>query len=186
MLRGVVPWIVMMGVSSTAYAGDPYRCDAVFVGPVQGCSLSGEWVGTADGRSEGAAKKLATARLGAAIQAGADLQVMRTAGTMGALGAEPNQRTCVEAALGKVRLSCFKEPALAESQICFADLADESCYGGLALDYVGTAWKMSEKGRSEICAAVDSWLTDRGASREDRAACQVTCARESLVRCVPR
>jgi len=186
MLRGVVPCVLGLAVSTTAYAGGPYRCDAVFVGPAEGCSLSGEWVVTATGRSEGAARKLATERLGETLQAGADLQVMRTAGTLGALGAEPDQRTCREVAVDKARLSCFEEPSLADSQICFADLPDEDCYGGLALDYVGTAWKMSEKGREEICLAVDSWLSDRGASREDRAACQVTCARESTVRCVPR
>ncbi len=186
MVRGVFPLLIGMGVSSTAFAGDPYRCDAVYVGPVKGCSLSGEWVVTATGRSEGAAKKLAIARLGETVQVGADLQVLRTAGTMGALGAEPDQQTCAKAAMDKARLSCLEKPALAESQVCFADLADESCYGGLALDYVGTAWKVSEKGRVAICAAVETWLADRGASREERATCKVTCARESTVRCVPR
>lgn len=185
MLRGPIPCLLGLLTSAAAHAA-PHRCDAVFIGPAKDCSLSGEWVVTATGRSEGAARKLATQRLGETLQAGADLQVMRTAGTLGALGAEPDQRTCKAAAIDNALLSCIEEASLAESQICFADLADESCYGGLALDYVGTAWKMSEKGREEICRAVDTWLVDRGASREDRAACQLTCARESTVRCVPR
>lgn len=174
------------GLVTAVHTGAPHRCDAVFIGPVEGCSLSGEWVVTATGRSEGTARKTATLRLGEALQDGADLQVQRTAGTLGALGAEPDQRTCKAVAIAKAQLSCFEEPSLSDSQICFADLADESCYGGLALDYVGTAWKMAEKGRTEICEAVDSWLVERGASTEERAACQVTCAREASVRCVPR
>ena len=185
MLRGAIPCLSVLLMSAPADAG-PHRCDAVFIGPAKGCSLAGEWVVTATGRSESAARKLASQRLGDTLQAGADLQVMRTAGTLGALGAEPDQRTCKATAIDNARLSCIEESSLADSQICFADLADEGCYGGLALDYVGTAWKMSEKGREQICLAVDTWLVDRGASEEDRAACQVTCARESTVRCVAR
>ena len=165
---------------------DPARCDAVFIGPAEGCSLAGEWSVAATGRSEAKAEKLVLERLAATIQAGADLQADRLAGTMAMLTAEADQRSCRAASTEAAHVSCVEEQSLADDQICFADLPDDDCYDGLALDYVGVAWKMAEQGRAELCLAVEERLAERGASTMERQACQVSCARNSTVRCVPR
>lgn len=167
-------------------AADPARCDAVFVGPSAECSLSGEWSVAATGKSEAKARKLAMARLMATIQAGADLQAARVAGTMAAVNAEKEAKTCAASALEVAHVSCVADSGLSESQICIANLRDSPCYQGLPIDLVGTAWKVAEQGRSELCAAVDEALADRSASAMERQECQIDCARNSTVRCVPR
>lgn len=167
-------------------AADPARCDAVFIGPTEGCSLSGEWSVAASGRSESQARRAVLERLSSTIQAGADLQAQKVAGTMAMMTAGPDQETCAPVALERAHVSCVEEDSLADDQICFADLPDDACYDGLAIDYVGVAWKISEKGRADLCAAVEQRLSDRGASASERQACQVSCARNATVRCVPR
>jgi hypothetical protein len=178
---------LMFGLAVPAAGwADPARCDAVFIGPIEGCSLSGEWSTAATARSEAKARKLAIERLGLAVQAGADVQAERVAGTMAMLTAETDQRSCKVAALEMAHISCVEESTLAEDQICIADLPDDTCYDGLPIDHVGVAWKVAEQGRAELCAAVDDRLAEQGASAADRRTCQVSCARNARVRCVPR
>ena len=165
---------------------DPVRCDAVFIGPAEGCSLSGEWSTTATARSESKARKLVQQRLEALIELGAEGHSDRVAGTLAAVAADADRRSCPAVALERAHVSCVEDPSLAEEQICLADLDDASCYTGVAIDHVGVAWKVSEQGRLELCAAVDRRLEDAGASATRRQACQVSCVRHTTVRCVPR
>jgi hypothetical protein len=165
---------------------DPARCDAVFIGPAEGCSLSGEWSTTATARSEAKARKLVQQRLGVLIAAGAEGRSERVAGTLAAVTGDADRRSCPAVVQERAHVSCVVDPSLAEDQICLADLDDDACYTGLAIDLVGVAWKVSEQGRLELCAAVDRRLEDSGASASERQACQVSCARHTTVRCVPR
>jgi len=165
---------------------DPARCDAVFIGPAEGCSLSGEWSTTATARSESKARKLVRERLDSLIVAGAEMHSERVAGTLAAVTADADRRSCPAVVRERTHISCVVEASLAREQICLADLDDDACYTGLAIDHVGVAWKVSELGRTQLCAAVDQRLADAGASAADRQACQVSCARKATVRCVPR
>ncbi len=167
-------------------SADPARCDAVFIGPTEGCSLSGEWSTTATARSASKARKLVLQRLDALIVAGVEGHSDRVAGTLAAVTADANRRACPAVVRERVHVSCVVDSSLAEEQICLANLDDESCYTGLAIDHVGVAWKASERGRAELCVAVDQRLAEAGASAAARQACQVSCARNATVRCVPR
>ena len=165
---------------------DPARCDAVFIGPVDECSLSGEWSATVTARSEAKARKLVQSRLQVLVRTGLEVEAARVAGTMAELNSDANRRSCGAAVLKRSHVTCVTEASLGDEQICIADLDDSSCYSGLPIDHVGVAWKVSEQGRAELCAAVERNLGERGASTIERLACQVACVRDTTVRCVPR
>ena len=178
---------VLCGVLFPSLASaEPTRCDAVFVGPAEGCSLTGEWAVAATAKSAAKARKLVLQRLGSTIQVGAELQAVRVAGTMAAMTADEELKTCRTAALEAAYVSCVEEPSLADSQICIADLSDNDCYDGLPIDLVGVAWKVSEQGRAALCSSVDARLVARGATSQQRQVCEIACARASTVRCVAR
>lgn len=181
-----VLWLGGILLVPTMGFADPARCDAVFIGPVDECSLSGEWSTTATARSEAKARKLVQSRLQELVRTGVEVQAERVAGTMAELSFDANRRSCGAAVLERAHVTCVAEASLGEEQICIADLGDSSCYTGLPIDHVGVAWKVSEQGRAELCAAVEKHLVERGASTIERRACQVACVRDATVRCVPR
>jgi hypothetical protein len=184
-LRSLCLSLVAMWVPTLAWA-DPARCDAVFLGPHPDCSLSGEWAVSAMAKSEEKGRKLALARLVATVQAGAELHAAEVAGTMAALPAEENVRRCASVVKEAASVSCLVDPSLRESQLCFADLPSEACYDGPPLDLTGVAWKVSEKGRKQLCDAVRDRLIEKEEAASTVQACRIECSRRSTVRCVAR
>ena len=150
------------------------------------CSLSGEWSAVSHGRSEAKARKLVEQRLRTLVQVGADVQASRVAGTIAELTAVPDQKTCPAVAVDKAHIRSVVDAELGDEQICFADLDEERCYTGLAIDQLGVAWKAAEAAHSQLCEAVDRGLRDRAASVETRRMCEVACARDATVRCVAK
>ena len=181
-----VLWLGGLLLVPSMSRADPARCDAVFIGPADECSLSGEWSTTVTARSEAKARKLVQSRLQELVRTGVEVQAERVAGTMAELSADANRRSCGAAVLERAHVTCVTEASLRDEQICIADLDDSSCYSGLPIDLVGVAWKVSEQGRTELCAAVEKNLVERGASTVERRVCQVACVRDATVRCVPR
>ena len=185
MRRSLALSMAMMLLPATALA-DPARCDAVFLGPNSDCSLSGEWAVSAMAKNEEKGRKLALARLVGTVQAGAELQAAEVAGTMAALPAEENVRRCASAVREAASVSCLVDPSFGEAQLCFADLASNTCYDGPPLDLTGVAWKVSEKGRKLLCDAVRDRLIEKEAAASTLQACMIECARHSTIRCVAR
>lgn len=180
-------WSVLLFVGmwgSSAFAGDPVRCTAVFAGPVSGCSLTGTWVAVSTARSAAKGERLAQERLSEMVHEGAVTQAARAAGTMAYLTAAPDVTSCRATVEERARVNCTPEPELLLRQVCIADLADESCYRGPPLDSVGTAWKVAEKARADICPSVDAWLVAQGADAAKRESCHLTCLRDATVRCL--
>ena len=180
-----VLWLGGLLLVPSMSRADPARCDAVFIGPVEECSLSGEWSTTVTARSEAKARKLVQSRLQDLVRTGVEVLAERVAGTMPISVPMPSA-ILRPAVLERAHVTRVTEASLGDEQICIADLDDSPCYSGLPIDHVGVAWKVSERGRAELCAAVEKHLVERGASTIERRACQVACVRDATVRCVPR
>jgi hypothetical protein len=170
---------------ATALAADPTpaRCEAVFLGPTEGCALRGSWAASGFGKSEEQARKNALDRLAAALEAGAAEKAAKAAGTLASVDAEAQQRTCPDAGVEAARVHCYLEPEMEEKRLCFATFDDSGCWRRRMVDLTGPMWKAHEIGRDRVCAAVDDALAAEDAPDERRHGCQARCQQEARVRC---
>jgi hypothetical protein len=168
---------------SVALAADPSpgRCEAVFLGPVESCSLPGSWAASGFGKNEAQARKHAIARLEVVLAAGAEARAEKAADTPVAAEAKAEVGSCPKVAADTARVHCYAEAAIAEKRLCFASFEDPGCWRGRMEDMEGTAWKMMESGRELICQKLDESLTE--VPPEKRASCQARCQQQARVRC---
>ena len=168
---------------SAALAAEPSpgRCEAVFMGPVEQCSLPGSWAASGFGKNETQARKHALARLEIVLAAGAETRAEKAADTPVAAEAKAEVGSCPKIAEDAARVHCYAEAAIAEKRLCFASFEDRGCWRGTMEDMEGTAWKMMESGRDLICHKLDASLVD--AAAEKRASCQARCQQQARVRC---
>jgi hypothetical protein len=174
---------MMLLLLGAALAGDPSpgRCEAVFLGPVAECSLSGSWAASGFGKNESQARKHAVERLERALAAGAEARAEKAADTPAAAEARAEVATCPKVAEDAARIHCYAEPPLVEKRLCFADFDDDACWRGEMQDMEGTAWKMMEAGRDLICKDLAAALSD--APKETQARCAAKCEQQARVRC---
>lgn len=184
--RPILPLLTLAALglgAAPAWAEPPHRCEAVFVGPTKECELLGTWTVSGVARSEDAARKVALGRLAELMIAALDERAAKTAGTASAALAEGQRKSCPAAAPAAATVVCYPEPALAEDQLCFAQLRVPDCYRGPSIDLQGVGYKMVEKARDQICAQVDLELERAGATALSRLSCQVECMQRAEVRC---
>ena len=175
-------WSVMAAV---AVAGEsvPVTCEAVFIGPAETCSLSGEWMASGTAPTEAVAKKRALARLTEATELATAAHALKTAGTMASAVAEQQVVTCPSAVAEQVRVSCFPSLDLTMPQTCFADFPEEECPDTAVVILEGIGVKVMEKARQQICRDVDRTLNASTLSEAQRLSCQSHCLVKSRVRC---
>jgi uncharacterized membrane protein len=173
--------IVLIFAAAMAAEPDPYRCEAVFQGPVAACGISQNIVATGHGRNEDQARKAAQARLVEAISAAASVRAVRAADTLASAETRSEVNTCARVSADAARVHCYSEPELNEKRLCFASFEDSSCWRGQMIDLEGPAWKMMETGRTRICARLDETLQD--AEAEHRLSCETRCKQQARVRC---
>lgn len=168
---------------SVALAGEPLpgRCEAVFMGPVEECSLPGSWVASGFGRTESQARRHALARLSDALQFGAAARAAKATDTVAQPGADAEVRSCPRVGADAARVHCYPAAELVETRLCFASFEAPDCWPGDMLDLEGVAWKMMESGRDNVCRSLAASLT--GASEEQQASCQARCQQQARVRC---
>ena len=171
-------------LAAAALAGPPTRCEAVYAGPTPDCALSGQWSVTGTGKAEGPARKAALRRLEALIDNAVQSQTLRTAGTMASATAAGDAQSCGAEVAEHARVYCYAEPQLSKKQLCFADLDASKCWRGLPIDLEEPAWRAMEEGRDRLCSAIDTALTDNGATDAKRLNCQVSCLQDAQVRCI--
>jgi hypothetical protein len=181
------PWLaaaLLLPLSAAADEKVPHRCEAVYMGPVEGCSLDGPWTVTSTGKTEAQARKTAEARLQRLITAAAEARALQAAGTVASITTEPERTACPAVAAAQGRVYCTPDPELARSKICFASFDDAGCYGGMSLDYEGPAWKVLERGAEELCAAAEAWKRAQpGVTEAQVLQCTTRCLREVRLRC---
>lgn len=171
-------------LATAALAAEPVRCEAVYTGPSRACALAGDWSATGTGKSEGAARKNAVRRLETLIDSAVERQSLATEGTMAAATAAQDELSCTSAVGQQARVFCYEEPALADKQLCFADLKASRCWRGGPIDIEAPAWRAMEQGRAQLCERIDQSLVSRDASLVDRLSCQVQCLQDTQVRCI--
>lgn len=170
---------------ATALAAEPVpaRCEAVFIGPTDGCTLRGSWAASGFGRNEDQARKNALARLADALESGAAAKAAKAAGTLASVEAEAQQRSCPDVGAEAARVHCYAEPDMTDKRLCFATFDDAGCWRRRMVDLSGPVWKANEIGRDRVCAVVDEVLQEEEASDEKRLECVSRCQRQARVRC---
>jgi len=169
-----LPWLAFL-LAGPVKADTPTRCEAIWIGPVKGCGLTGEWAATGSGSGDKEARKRAIARLVTAVRASSEVDVVER--PMG--GTDPVQ--CAAKAESAARLTCFPEPVLAAKTHCYIDLPVEGCGGIAMFELKGIGWRVSEKGRERMCKEVDKAMAR--ADTVTREKCRSRCAQEARVRC---
>jgi hypothetical protein len=162
----------------TAWA-DPVRCTATWSAPVVGCQVRGPVRVEATAAWERAARAQVVDQLGEVLTlhgvAARLKSTMLAEADFGACGTE------AEAAL----LSCFPEPALTGTHLCFADFAARECWTGDVLNFEISGVRALDEGRERMCAAVDERIVALNYTDTAwrRASCAARCEAETRVRC---
>jgi hypothetical protein len=154
----------------------------VWTGPSAGCDLSGTWASTGFGDDEAAARDAALDRLRKALLAGVEA-TSRAAEVRG--GTSLSADACPQAAAALARFTCFSEPTLRESRLCFADLPDGDCWSADPIVLEGTAWREMDRGRDQVCRQAEDALRASNASAVQVATCNARCWQLARVRCPP-
>ena len=160
-------------------AADPVRCTVAWTTPVAGCQVRGPLRVDATANAEKGAR---------ADAADALAEVLALAGTAARLRAPAlavaDFESCRDAA-ARVVATCFPEPTLVGTRLCFADLAAPECWDGDVLHYEIAGVRALEEGRERMCAAVDARLVALAYTDTElrRASCRVRCEAETRVRC---
>jgi hypothetical protein len=176
--------VIALLLSSLAFAGDPYRCEAVWSGPaVEGCGLSGRWAATGTGKNQENAREAAAQRLGDAVQAAADGRAIKARGTPAEQITDRERSTCMPTVLVEAQFFCHADPELSQTRLCFADFPDSNCFRGASLDLEGPAWKVMEEGRVKICAESDAAMAAQNVALQRRSECMAKCLSTATVKC---
>ncbi len=165
----------------------PNRCEAVFIGPVEGANIKGSYEASGAGRDGRSAHDNAVTRLTDAVIASAMAQAIHGSGNIygATLAAQlPHMPRAVEE---NVRVVCHRDSDLSESQFCFVSFDDKRCWRDGRLDIQEkAAWKSFEKGLDEMCKNVEKTLKKDGAEDGLRATCAASCRRRAKVSCFPQ
>lgn len=164
--------VVLGGV---AQADTAMRCEAIWIGPAKKCGIQGEWAASGAGPNEAIARASAVARLVEAVGQSAELDVLRRPIAL------TDPKKCAEVAESGARVTCFEEPTLWEKRQCFVDLPVKDCGTLPMLELSGVQWRITEKGRTQMCKALDKHLAK--AVPQIRAQCLSRCAQDVRVRC---
>jgi len=162
----------------------PAQCDAVFIAPAEAnCQIEGSWATTASARSGPKAKELALSKLQEIIQL--EIQIRLNQATLDAQDMiRPLVAGCSSAALEKAEVYCSTEARLAEKEYCYASFNDSSCWKGVGVEITGKpSWKAMEEGRTEVCASMDAWMSEREIDPARRDSCQLSCMQSAKVSC---
>jgi hypothetical protein len=162
----------------------PTQCDAVFIAPAEAnCQIEGSWATTASARSGAKAKELALNKLQEVIHL--EIQVRLNQASPDAQDLiRPLLVGCSSAAMANAEVYCSSEPRLAEKEYCYASFSDSSCWKGVGLEITGKAtWKAMEEGRTEVCAAMETWMVERNIDQVKRDSCQLACMQSAKVSC---
>jgi hypothetical protein len=151
------------------------RCEAIWIGPTKKCGLPGDWAASGAGSSEAKARKNAVARLLTAVNASAELDTIRRPLAL------TDPKRCVAEAEAGVRIECFAEPSLWEKRRCYVDLPVEGCGSPGLMELSGVQWRVTEKGRSQMCKALAKRLRKTDLRTQWR--CRAICAQQVRVRC---
>jgi hypothetical protein len=172
--RVLIVWMWLL--VSLAWASEtPFRCDAVWLEPSKKCPLEITAAATGTGSDERSAKEASLSRLAELIASAAELQEIQfSARSMDA-------ERCAEDAKKMGRVSCAPAIELLAKKTCFVEFSNPACVGVDAFELVGPGWKMMEKGRERICAAVER--AHRTAAPIIQHKCMASCLEEALVRC---
>lgn len=163
---------------AVADSNGPARCEAIWTGPSAVCDLSGTWAASGFGDDESSARAAAMVRLRKALQAGADASATRLNQTAAELG-----QKCVDEAAARARFDCYAEPALNEARLCYLDLPEPDCWTSGTLTVEGVVWRTMERGRDQICRAMEDELRNTPLSSEQVSACRARCFQNARVRC---
>jgi hypothetical protein len=166
-----------------ADGGGATRCEAVFSGPVEGCSLGVTLATTGSGPNATRARKAAGKRLHFLVALESARRAALTVGTLAEGTAAAEQKGCPARALESARFICTADPALDTARICYADLKVDACWRAGPIDVEDVGWRAMERGRSLICAEVDAALAAAHAPEATRATCARRCLEEATVRC---
>lgn len=174
---------VLLFAGAATAADGATRCEAVFSGPVEGCSLGVTLATTGSGPNAARARKAAGKRLSFLVALEAARRTALTTGTLAEGAALTEQKGCPARALAAARFICTADPALDTPRICYADLKIDECWRGGPIDVEDVGWRAMERGRGLICEAVDAALVQNRASEATRATCARRCLEEASVRC---
>ncbi|MDP6932235.1 MAG: hypothetical protein QGG40_04925 [Myxococcota bacterium] len=178
------------------------RCEAVWIGPSDGCLLTGTWIATGTGKDGDKARKAATSRLVKAVEVGARASEMRVAGTIAAAHAANLEDRCSQVVADNALLTCHSDSDLLERRICFTDLPPTykgspwidpprsgslelvSCWDGSIMEMEGVGWKVQEKSRKKLCKDSLQGNMGAGMSELDSLDCFSRCLQTARVRCL--
>lgn len=169
----------MLLLLSLAFA-EPVRCTATWSTAVSGCQVRGPV------RAEATAGGEASARDRVLAQLAEELALFGVAARLRSpMLAEADFARCGEVAEAGAMVSCFPEPALVGTHLCFADLAAAECWNGDVLSFEAPGVRAQELGRRQMCAAVDARLVAQNYTGLPlrRATCAARCEAETRVRC---
>ncbi len=163
---------------SFALAGEPTRCVASIPMPTAACTLRGEFVVTAGGRTEAAAAKAARAALSEALS-------KSVAHLLRAQSAAKVDAAACAASVADAHVDCFPDATLSQSRYCFVSLVDERCWEKEVLTVEDVGWKVYGRGTAEMCKAVDARLVAQGFNDVEarRVECAASCIKATTVSC---
>ena len=162
----------------------PAECQAVFVSPAtEQCMLQGDWVATATGKNVEKAKEQALARLNSTMELVIPLQFQQ-ASFEAQDRIRPLISGCISMAQTEAQIYCHGDSTLSNRESCYASFADESCWEGVGIELFDKPnWRAKESGRTDICNAVDDWMSKESMSAEKKLQCQLSCLQTAKVDC---
>ncbi|MBM4390550.1 MAG: hypothetical protein FJ090_05470 [Deltaproteobacteria bacterium] len=170
---------MMIMLLSVATAGEPNRCLAAWSGTAEGCNVRETFDIASGGSSEKSAEKATRAALEAALRAYTIYRKLQSP------LADPAETASCDARAADAHVNCFPDATLADPKYCYVALDSAECWTGEVIKFELTGYKAWDRGRKDMCAAVDKHLVAQNYTELElrRTKCAAECAAHTKVNC---